>query len=394
MKYLAFAEPDMPGVAKILKFAFGGDELDCEKWLRQSGVEHVRCVRRGHETQPSGCLLRIPMGQYFGKKSVSMLGIAGVGVMPEARGSGMARWMMQQALLEAHREGYALSGLYASTQALYRQVGYEQAGHQFRTHIPIHKINVRSSEPEVRAIEEHDEPQVRACYKAFHSQFNGPLDRGEYVWRRTRDWRDKKYSGFGVFDSGGKLEGYVFFAQERHAATGKHDIVLSDVAFTTPRAGRRLLGFLAGFTTMGEELVIQAGPVHPLASMLGLQAYRVERREYWMTRIVDLKMALEQRGYLQHVRGAMQIDVLDPIIESNRGSWTLSVEHGRGTAMKEDQVRPAIRSTIQGLVPLYTGMYTASQLRTMGWIEGDDAAIDLAEMIFGGFGTPWMSDFF
>ncbi len=397
LTYGGVTEADLPALARIMHHAFASDVASCETWLRSAGIEHLRSVRAGNAGSIRGSLLRIPMGQHFGGKSVPMLGIAGVGVPPEARGQGVARRMMQEALVEAAGEGQALSGLYASTQALYRQVGYEQAGFQFRMRIPVRQIDVRSAKTSplsVRPLTPDDEDAVRSCYRGFAASFNGPLDRGPYVWRRTRAWRDKSYHGFGVFD-GRSLEGYVFLAQEHgEHAYGKHDISIADVAFGTPRAAHRLLGFLADFATMGDTIVLNAGPLHPLISLTNAIMLPIEKQEYWMLRIVNVRKALEQRGYLPGAHGVVQLDLHDPLIPANAGTWTLRVERGQAEIKKENQVRPTIRTTTQALVPLYTGLYTARQLRLMGWLEGDDAAIDAADAMFMGFGTPWMSDFF
>jgi len=137
-------------------------------------------------------------GQHFGGKSVSMLGIAGVGVAPEARGRGSARWMMSLAMQEAQADGFALSTLFASTQGLYRQVGYEQAGYRCQIKLLPHRIDVRAREPHVRPLTPEDEPAIQACYKAFAGEFAGMLDRGPYIWRRIKEFRDKSYHGFGL----------------------------------------------------------------------------------------------------------------------------------------------------------------------------------------------------
>lgn len=388
------SESDLPTLTRIMHHAFGSSAESCEKWLKNAGFEHLRAMRAGSGGPIRGSLLRIPMGQFFLGKSVRMLGIAGVGVPPEARGAGVARRMMADALVEAASEGWALSALYASTQALYRQVGYEQAGFMFRMRLPVASIDVRTKEPAVRPLTPDDEDDVRTCYRAFATCFTGPLDRGPYVWQRTRTWRDNAYHGFGVFD-GRQLEGYVFVAYEQgEHAYGKHDVMISDIAFTTPRAGRRLLGFLADFATTGDSIVFQAGPLHPLVSMTSAIMVQMEKQEYWMLRIVDVARALQERGYHPSARGVVQLDLHDEIIAGNRGSWTLSVERGHAEVKKENQIRPTIRTTVQALAPLYSGLYTARQLRLMGWLEGDDAAIDAADGIFMGQSTPWMSDYF
>jgi predicted acetyltransferase len=372
--------------------AFASTPETEQKWIRPSGLANFRVVRMGNAATPSACFLRVAMGQHFGGKSVSMAGIAGVAVAPEARGHGAARWMMSRAMQEAQEDGFALSALYASTQGLYRQVGYEQAGYRCMIKVLPHRIDVRAREPEVRPLTEGDEPAIQACYKAFAMQFAGMLDRGPYIWRRVKEFRDKSYHGFGIEGPGGKLEGYVYLVQSR--VPDGIEIEVSDMAFLSARTAQRLLGFLADFSTTTKDITLPGPPLHPALSLLTSHHFTITKSEFWMLRITDIVRAMAQRGYPKSVATAIRLNVHDPIVRANDGSWTLSVEHGRGELKKEATARPAITSSIQGLAAVYSGLYTARQAALLGWLEGEPGALEAADAIFGGFGTPWMTDFF
>lgn len=95
-------------------------------FLKILGWEAVRTIERRGELL--GGLVLLPLGQWFGGRSVSMAGIGSVAIAPHARGDGAAAFLMQSVLAEAHDQGFALSTLYPATQRLYRQAGYEQAG--------------------------------------------------------------------------------------------------------------------------------------------------------------------------------------------------------------------------------------------------------------------------
>jgi predicted acetyltransferase len=324
-----------------------------------------------------------------------MLGIAGVAVATEARGGGVARWMMGECLREAAADGFALSCLYASTHALYRQVGYEEAGVRQVTRIPVQRLDVRAREPGVRALGDADAPGVEACYRAFASRYNGTPDRGEYLWGRVRDFRGKRYDGFGVEspDRPGALEGYVYLRQDRRD-DGTQVAAVSDLAFTTPRAGRRLLALLADLGTMVHEATLGGAPWPPVLSLGQAHRFDVAKTEQWMLRICDVRRALEERGYPRHVAAEIVLNVHDPVVRANEGAWTFTVGHGRARAVKEATVRPALTLSINALAAIYSGFYTARQAALLGWAEGNDAALEAADAVFGGFGTPWMTDFF
>lgn len=376
-------------VARLLHHAFAGPVDGCLEWMRGAGFENFRVVTDDGRTL--GCLLRIPMGQFFGGRSVPMVGIAGVAVAPEARGAGVARWMMARAMRELRAEGVALSGLYASTQALYRQVGFEQAGHRSLITIPLATVGCRERAGEVRPLTDADEPARRACYRDFAARFNGLLDRGDYLWTRTRKNRETAYTGFGVF-VGDAIEGYAFVHQSRKDS-GRHNLVLSDLAYTTPAAGRRLLGFLSDFQTMADDLRFYAGPAHPLLTLMPLQKYAVERFEYWMTRLVDVRAALQARGYAPGVEASARFEITDESCPDNAGLWTLAVRRGAGRLDRGGSSGPLIRADIRGLAMLYTGFMSPHEAGLAGLLDATPPDLDAITPIFAG-PTPWMTDMF
>ena len=393
-------EAEIAECGRLLSLAFAGPRDRSEEWIRVGGAEHMRVLRDGDRVV--ACLMRIPMGQYFGGKSVPMVGIAGVAVAPEKRGKGHARSLMQECVRECAAQGAPISTLYASTQELYRQVGYEQAGHRFTTIVPYTQLEVdRRDAAEDRGVEmmvapatAADDDEIRACYDEFARTRDGMLDRGAYVWRRTRHMRDVMYAGW-VVRVHGKVEGYVFVSQERDAKTGRHDLSVSDYAFTTARAGRGLVQFLGNFGSMMQECVLPGGPLHPLAHFMAQQRFRVEKKDFWMVRVTDVVRALEARGYPAGVGARLVVDVRDDLIAANQGRFELSVSGGAGRVRR---VAPGEGGTglgvdVRGLAALFAGVVTARQAVGLGWASGSSEVIDLAAALFAG-GTPAMTDHF
>ncbi|MCW5776032.1 MAG: GNAT family N-acetyltransferase [Phycisphaeraceae bacterium] len=386
------AQPDIDAVIRATSLAFAGPPDATEAWLRAAGLDSVRVL---HDAgAPAASLVRIPMGQFFAGRSVPMLGIAAVAVPPERRGGGLARRLMAAALREAHADGFALSTLYASTQAFYRQVGYEQAGLLFRTTLPLRTIGVRDRSLPVRPLGTDDEQAVRECYGAFAARSNGTLDRGPYCWQRTRAMRGERYAGFGVPspDRPGALDAYVFYAQRRKPDSGRHDAAISDLAFTNARAGRRLLGFLADLATVGDDAVFHGPPLHPLLTLMDQQFHTSTFVDVWMLRIVRVREALEARGYPAHADATLTLDIADDLIHDNAGPWTLRVRDGRASVERAAGTL-ALRLTIRGFGAIYSGLYSATQAAALGLVDGDADALAAADAIFAS-NTPWMTDRF
>jgi predicted acetyltransferase len=383
---------DVAAVARLVRICFAGTPAGVSTWMEEAGRQHIRVMRSASGT-PEACLLRIPMGQYFGGCSIPMVGIAAVGVAPEARGTGLARTMMSEALREIRADGVPLSTLYASTQSLYRSVGYQQAGHRAEIRLPVAAIDVRERTLAVRPIAESDQPAVRQCYARFASHFDGPLDRGDYVWSRVRKTRDVAYDGFAAVGESGDIDGYIYLTTVRRPEGGRQDLLLSDVAFTTARAGRRLLTLLADFGSMVDDIVFFGGPMHPALFLLSQQRFRLDLRDHWLLRIVDVRSALELRPYPLGAAGSFTFHLRDHVLADNQGTWTLHVQGGRGHAERAQSAAAALTMDIPALASLYAGYLSARQLRLLGALDGPEDAIAACDHLLAAT-TPWMSDMF
>jgi len=382
-------EADVPAVTRTIVHAFATTAEGTQEWLRSMGHEHLRVLRAG-DGPPPACLLRVPMGQYFGGRAVRMLGIAGVGVAPESRGKGYAKKMMAEAVREAARDGFALSVLYPSTQPLYRAAGYEQAGHRLLIRVPIAEFDAKERGLDVVALGENDWPAVKACYGVFGPRFDGMVERGPYVWGRVAKWHDQKFQGYGIRNNSGGLDGYAFVLQKKKESS-RQEIMVQDLAFVSAAAGRRMLQFLGEFGTMGDDAVFLGGPSHPALIMLGRQKYKMEFGHYWMLRIVNVVGALGGRGYPSGVRADIEFEVRDEVVPENAGNWILRVEDGSGQVLRGGYGR--IKTDIRGLAALYSGHLTPVALALAGMVEGEEKALREAGAVFGG-GSPWMTDFF
>ena len=388
------AASELPAVARLIHHAFAGPVEACRKWVEGAGVENMRvALPAGSTSPPPACLLRIPMGQYFGGRSVPMVGIAGVAVAPEARGGGLALEMMKACVREVRTEGVPLSCLYASTQTLYRAVGYEQAGYLFTNAIPIERIGIRDRSLPVRPVTPADEPAIRACYHAWAKATSGMLDRGEYAWGRTRLMRDEAYEGFAIDGAGGSIAGYLFIHQRRNPVTGRHDVAVSDIAWTTGAAAHRLLGFLADFSAIGDTIEIFGGPMHLLLHGMPQQRFISTHKDIWMLRLTDVPSALEARGYPAALSCSFTLDLDDEAIPDNAGAWGVRIENGHATVKREGAQRDAAHMSVQTLASLYSGFLTASQARLFDTVQGSESVVAALDAAFSS-GTPTMADRF
>ena len=385
--YGGFAQGDSDAIAEMLGRSFGFPPADTRPWLDKVGLANVRLLRDG--AAPAACLLRIPMGQWFGGRSVRMVGVAGVAVPLERRGQGLGAELMAGLVRELASEGVPLSTLYPATHALYRKVGYELAGARFELAAPARALALGDRSLPLRPITPADRPQVERLHATWSASRPGSLDRGEYVWARVTSPRAEVAYGY-VAGSGAALEGYVFLVQRR-GPDGRHDVRLTDVAATTPRAARSILTFLGDQRSVAEQVIWYGGPAEPLLALLAEPTFAVRLGHYWMVRVTHVANALEARGWPAGVTGDLELEVRDELCAENDGRFTLQVSAERGAVRRGGS--GTLRLSVRAVAPLYTGHASASALAAQGWLEGDARTLALADALFAG-AAPAMSDFF
>ncbi len=397
----AGGDDDFAFLARCTGLAFGIPAEMGARWARQF-PDDWRILRDGAGERVA-CAMRHALGQHLGGGVLPGAGVAGVAVLPEHRGRGFARALMVELLREVAGEGGLVALLYASTQSLYRSVGFEQAGHCFRVRVPLADLalSVARRPPEglrMAPLPRGVPDEVRAVGRAFARLYNGPLERGPYTWARVEALRGDERQGYGAYGAGGALEGYVYLAQTNTLSAGGAELAVSDVAFVTPAAAHALLRFLTTFATIAKEVAFTAGPSHPLLLLLREQSFTMARYENWMSRIVRVEGALRARGYPAATVAPVVLDVDDDDLAWNRGRFAVALREGAVAVSPAapggaTAGAPVLRLHVRSLAMLLTGYYGASQLAALGLVEGEAAALARADALFAGT-APWMSDMF
>lgn len=394
---------ELSALLDILAPTFNFTREAGDQYSKIVGVKNYRVVRRGGRVV-GGCAL-LPMGQFFGGKSVPMMGVAAVGISPDQRGLGTATALMKSAVLEMHKRGYPISALYPATLPLYRGVGYEHAGHRFDIRLPAKTMVFKQRENgmEMRPISPKDDRAVRALYQERAIRSAGNLDRGDFIWFRVREPRGVKAHGYIVANPATKkAEGYVYYVQKEsgvpadlaHSALSLH---LTDLVALTPAAGRKLLSFLADHRSMIDQVVFQGSPSDPILKLLPDRNYSARLLDHWMLRVVDVPAALEARGYPPNVEAEVHFEVSDDLIESNNGRYVLRIKNGAATVKSGG--RGDLVIDVRGMAALYSGhlsppdLLVAGRLTLAARLKNADRVLGEAASVFAG-PAPWLGDMF
>jgi predicted acetyltransferase len=382
-------EGELARYGEIALRSLGFLAKNAPQFLQRVETSTVRIARQG--TEVVGGLVALPMGHWFGGRAVPCVGITAVGVAAEHRSRGIASEMMRTVLEEARRDGAALSSLFPATFPVYRAAGYETAGNRFVYRLTLSTVGGGAREAEVRLATTDDHATMRALYDERSRASSGAIVRTPYFWQRVFEPWGEEAMAYVVFGASGP-EGYVVLSQRGASAPlAPIDITVVDAVVRTAAAGRRVVRMLADHRSIASHARLASGPGDPLLLLLREERLEVQTVQRWMLRVVDVRAALEKRGWPATVRTEVHLDVHDPLLRENARRWVLEVD--RGLASVREGGSGGIAIDVRGLAALYSGFLTAEDLRVAGLCDGEAGDLARASAVFAG-PAPTSVDFF
>lgn len=340
----------------------------------------------------AGGYMLLPVGQFFGGRSVPAQGVTAVAVHPAWRRRGVAGALMRDCVALAHEQGAALAPLHAATVRLYRRWGWEVCSQTLRQIVRTAALTGFSGSGRVRA--KPDRAAVEAMRRAHLANWDGPLDRPDWFLSVEWDPGDPETLRFeyGWYE-GDRLTGFVRYESER-APGGWIRLRVQEFIATTEDALRGLLGFLGGQESQSSDVVFVHSAVVDTSPLLWLlpephRDIEVQGFLCWMQRIVNIDRAMNARGWPARAAGRVDLEVTDPVTGVER--VILEVEGGSA------RVRPggggAVRCGIGALSAWYSSALRAQDAVRLGLLEGDASAVGEMDGLIAG-GLPWLPDFF
>ena len=336
----------------------------------------------------------MPVGQYFGGRSVPMGAVASVAVRPDHRGRGIAPRLLALAVERMHQQGLVLSTLHPATTRFYRGLGWEIGGEFGVRHVPtVSLAALPPGEQEcLRPGRGDDLDGVRDCYERAARSINGAIDRSDARWRIDQLTLDRPQRYLYVYDAGEGIDGYVVYDQYQTSRQWGFRITVHELVAVDARAAVTLWRHLGSHVAQVDRITVLALPLDVLTLLLPEQVVELAGANHWMTRIVDAAGAIAARGYPPGVRAEVHLQLVDRVAPWNDGRHVLRVEGGEG------KLSPGgtgdVHLSINALGSLYTGWASASVLAEAGLVHHAGPR-DLADLdaVFAG-PRPYLFDNF
>jgi predicted acetyltransferase len=309
--------------------------------------------------------------QWWGGRRVTAVGVAGVAVLPEARGSGSARAMLKALLEGAHERGAAVSALYPTVAPVYRASGWAVTGSLRTAEVPT-ALLTSAGKPggtlQVRPGDPYGPDQLKAY--ELYMELAGKRD--GLLTRQVPDFPAKGWprgiDGMSLAFDGERLVGYFTWAR----GTGyRKDAVLTvpDLIAVTDDAARELIAVLAGWRSVTPTVRLRPLAFDAASRLIPWESATRFDAQPWMHRPVDVVSAVRSRGSAPLRSGSVQFYLHDPVATWNEGSWQLEVADGEAE-LTRIQADPQLRLDVAGFGLLYCGAATPAGLVEAGLLHG------------------------
>jgi len=339
-----------------------------------------------------------PFTQWFGGNGLACSGVWGVATEPERRGQGLASACLGRLMDDARRRGTPLTALFPAVVEPYRRLGYELAGtyDEHRIALDVLPAVDKHDLPSVELAEvERDQDAIMACYSRWLAQRNGTIEPDAPFWRARlieRPWEE--WHRAVVARDDGMITGFMIFTRENdssgHLSFG-FGLKCTMFVAEDDRALHALIAYVASFRGLGRWLGWSGPPNDPMTLLVGTQAVTAHDRYRWMLRILDVRAALEGRGY-PPIDAEATFAIDDPRYEENTGVWRLQLSAGEPKveqAPSHDR-RPLVIGTFSSM---FTGYLRPADAVHLGYVDRDDPAVGALDAMLSG-ADPWCPFFF
>jgi predicted acetyltransferase len=362
-----------------------------KRYLDKIGRENTRTIH--HNGRCIGGLAFYRMGHWFGGRSIATAGISGVAISPAERGNGTCRLLLETVLRENYDDGFPLASLYASTQALYRKIGFEQAGTQTLYSLPMSSITSGHSRAcPVQRVESPSFEVLETVAQQRAAAGNGQLQRTEGMWQRLVSPNDGSETKTYLFGDPAQPQGYAILKANQPKFGVPQSLVATDVAVNSHAAAERLLSLIRDHRSIFDSFRWYGAPNDPLLLFADEGRATVVAQTRWMERILNVPAALSQRGYPAGITATIDLQIDDELIPENSGNWQIRIADGGAQVQAGGE--GSLRISVRALAPLFSAYCSATELVQLGQIQascGDQIAA--ADRVFAG-PAAWMPEVF
>jgi predicted acetyltransferase len=318
---------------------------------------------------------------------IPMGGIAAVATWPEYRNYGLVRRLIM-ALQEIMRtEQRPLSVLQPFKHSYYENMGWANTFDVYQPAFEPDKIRFLPDEGyTVRQVHgPYEWETFEKLQLEFGERYNGTVRRSQSYWeRRYFNSSDKKKRNAYLVLKGDGARGFFLGRRMEPDKPGLGpDYGVLQMVWLDPGALRAIFRFFRSHRDQMRKVKLNLPPDIRLFHLFSNAYFESKLDPKMMTKVVDVKMALERLPYAAELSGQVNLEVDgESTAPWNTDTYEIKFAKGKAQVMPERPFDGAARVSIQGLSEMFMGYRSASELVGDGVLTASPEQLELLEAAF------------
>lgn len=360
-----------------------------EDIMALSSYADRRVAVRGGRVVAGGLSILVP--QWFGGRPVPSASLGCGCVAPEDRGDRLAGRLITERLRPMRDQGAVLATLWTASTSYVRRLGWEAPTQVHSWTVPTDELRRRFDDCDLE-IEHGETTQLRSLRDELAAWWNGPWQRPSW-WP---DWQQRRHPGLSTYrfsPAGSEPTGVLSVVRESDPVAGLQ-LVVHDFWAADHLTTRSMLAFLGRHNSRIPAVAFQRTALPPAPLFLQLHrpaAATVRAWHPWMLRILDLRRAVELRGWPAEVSLDLPLEIASED-GTNSEQFTLRIADGSGDLAPGRE--PARLTLSRGQFAVwYAGGYRNAAAAALAGVDGDPAALACL-LLATADREPWLADHF
>ena len=306
-----------------------------------------------------------------GGAEVPSLGIAGVAVAAEHRGSGLLTGLFDRAFAHAQDQGQAVSTLFPTAAGIYRRFGYAVTGSLSTVEVPslaAAAVAEPSRPVRLRRATVRDSDSLQSLYLQWAAGGVGALARTGPSEPLHQPQSMAEFTAVTIAEDDSGVVGSCWWDRGvgDHPATAV--LRVENLITRTPDAARALWRMLGSHSPVAGRIHVRTSLPDPALAVLPGHCTPVGDRPY-MLALLDIPAAFHARPAPTGLTASLPFSVVGAAAPAVDGDYVLHAEGGEVRCARSDHGGgPCFTAT--GVADLYGGHHRCADLRATGQLTG------------------------
>ena len=301
--------------------------------------------------------------------------VVGVSTLPEARGRGYMKYMMEFMLNELYKKNQLISILMPIDYRLYRKYGYEHCYDQIEYEIDIEDLSGFKSTGSLKRAKLNHIKDMLEIENAYLDNLNGRVIRDEDYYENL--FKDVESEEGNIYiHVNGSSDGYIIYF------INGESIFVRELYYKNLNALKGMLRFLYNHNTQCKKVNIMS-PIDDKIRFILSNPRNVSMRlkPFMMGRIINFKKYLESLNIASNKKSSLVISVKDDYIKENNKIFKINLENNK-LSLESGNFEYDVEFNINTISQLAFSYINGREAYLLNELEENKRVIEFLDLIF------------